>query len=63
MEKTNREGVYVTHGQKKLIGQKARVNGELSIAYVKGNEMIGYVSWEDLCRQMMSGPYLEFSVN
>lgn len=54
-EKENR--VYATHGKKKLLlGVKVRINGILCIAYMKDGEVISYEPWEDLQRQMLTGP-------
>lgn len=52
--------VYATHGDKEqLLGVKAKINGVLSIAYMKGDKVISYEPWEDLQRQMFTGPCLE----
>lgn len=60
--KVKREGIYTTHGKEpKLIGTKAIVDGVLSLAYVKDGKLISYEPWEDINKQMYTGPCLEFA--
>lgn len=60
MREKKKAGIYTTHGEQKLVAMKAKVNGVLSIAYVKNNKLISYEPWEEVNRQMYSGPCLEF---
>jgi hypothetical protein len=60
--KKKEEGIYTTHGkEEKLIATKAKVDGVLSLAFVKNGELISYESWEDINKQMFTGPCIEFS--
>lgn len=60
--KIKREGIYTTHGQEtKLIATKAKVDGVLSLAFVKDGKLISYEPWEDINKQMYTGPCLEFA--
>ena len=60
--KKKEEGIYTTHGkEEKLIATKARVDGELSLAFVKNGELISYEPWEDINKQMFTGPCMEFN--
>ena len=55
-------GIYTTHGkEEKLIATKARVDGVLSLAIVKNGELISYEPWEDINKQMFTGPCMEFN--
>ena len=54
--KKKEEGIYTTHGkEEKLIATKARVDGVLSLAFVKNGELISYEPWEDINKQMFTG--------
>ena len=56
------EGIYTTHGkEEKLIATKAKVDGVLSLAFVKNGELISYEPWEDISKQMFTGTFMEFS--
>lgn len=56
--------VYATHGEKeKLLGVKAIINGMLCIAYMKDGKVQAYEPWEDLQRQMLSGPCLQLTIS
>lgn len=60
--KKKEEGIYTTHGkQEKLIATKAKVDGVLSLAFVKNGELISYEPWEDISKQMFTGTFMEFS--
>ena len=60
--KKKEEGIYTTHGkEEKLIATKARVDGVLSLAFVKKGELISYEPWEDINKQMFTGPCMEFN--
>nr|DAM63229.1 MAG TPA: hypothetical protein [Caudoviricetes sp.] len=60
--KKKEEGIYTTHGkEEKLIATKAKVNGILSLAFVKNGELISYEPWEDINKQMFTGNYIEFN--
>lgn len=60
--KKKEEGIYTTHGkEEKLIATKARVDGVLSLAFVKNGELISYEPWEDINKQMFTGPCMEFN--
>ncbi len=62
MRKKKEEGIYTTHGkEEKLIATKAKVNGVLSLAFVKNGELISYESWEDRNKQVFTGPCMEFN--
>lgn len=55
-----KNGIYVTHGKKPmLVGYKAVVNGVLSLVYMKGDKVVCYEPWENLCQQFRNGPCLE----
>lgn len=45
------------------MGYKARVNGVLSLVYMKGNEILAYEPWDKICQQFHDGPCLEIKVN
>lgn len=53
MEQTDK--IYATHGEKKFLAVKVRINGELSLAYIKDGNIISYEPWEDVCKKMYSG--------
>ena len=56
------EGIYTTHGkEEKLIATRAKVNGILSLAFVKNGELISYEPWEDINKQMSMGTCIEFN--
>ena len=60
--KKKQEGIYTTHGkEEKLIATKAKVDGVLSLAFVKNGELISYESWEDISKQMFTGPCPEYT--
>lgn len=60
--KKKEEGIYTTHGkEEKLIATKAKVDGVLSLAFVKNGELISYEPWEDISKQMFTGTFMEFS--
>ncbi len=62
MRKKKEEGIYTTHGkEEKLIATKAKVNGVLSLAFVKNGELISYEPWEDINKQVFTGPCMEFN--
>lgn len=61
--KQRQECIYTTHGaEKKLIATKAKVNGVLSLAFVKNGKLISYESWEDISKQMFTGTCMEFEL-
>ena len=62
--KQRQECIYTTHGDEtKLIATKAKVNGVLSLAFVKNGKLISYEPWEEVSKQMFTGPCLEFVSN
>lgn len=61
--KRRAEGVYATHDNENLLFVRAKVNGQLSAAYVKNGQLVSYEPLEDLLKQMYSGPCLEFTTN
>lgn len=59
--KQRQECIYTTHGsEKKLIATKAKVNGVLSLAFVKNGKLISYEPWEEISKQMFTGSCMEF---
>lgn len=50
--------IYATHSAEKQLFYKAMVNGILCAAYVKDGQLISYEPWEDVNRQMYTGPCL-----
>jgi len=56
------EGVYTTHEQENLLFVRAKVNGILCAAYVKNGVLVSYEPWEEINRQMYSGPCMNFTV-
>lgn len=59
--KRKQEGIYTTHGDEvKLIATRAKVDGVLSLAFVKNGKLISHEPWEEINRQMYSGPCIEF---
>lgn len=58
--KKQEAGIYATHGKEKLLAVKAKVNGVLSLAYVKNGELVSYEPWDSVNRQMYTGQCLEF---
>ena len=56
------EGVYATHDKESLLFVKAKVNGQLSAAYVKNGQLISYEPMTDLLEQIYNGPCLEFTI-
>lgn len=54
--------IYATHSSEKQLFYKAMVNGILCAAYVKGGQLISYEPWEEVNRQMYTGPCLHFTV-
>lgn len=58
-----KNGIYVTHGKPMLVGYKAVVNGVLSLVYMKGNNVVSYEPWDEICQQFNNGPCLEISMN
>lgn len=57
-----REGIYTTHGEPKLIATRAKVNGVLSIAFVKNDKLVSYEPWDSVSKQMYTGSCMEFTV-
>lgn len=55
------EGVYATHEKESLLFVKAKVNGQLSAAYVKNGKLVSYEPLTDLLEQIYNGPCLEFT--
>lgn len=55
------EGVYATHEKESLLFVKAKVNGQLSAAYVKNGKLVSYEPLNDLLQQIYNGPCLEFT--
>lgn len=58
--KKQEAGIYATHGKETLLAVKAKVNGVLSLAYVKNGELVSYEPWDNINRQMYTGKYMEF---
>lgn len=54
--------IYATHSAEKQLFYKAMVNGILCAAYVKDSQLISYEPWEEVNRQMYTGPCLHFTV-
>ncbi len=54
--------IYATHSAEKQLFFKAMVNGVLCAAYVKDGQLISYEPWEEVNRQMYTGPCLHFTV-
>ncbi len=54
----NEARIYASDGRKKsLLGVRAYINGRLCLAYIKGNDVLSYIYYEDLCRKMLEeGP-------
>ena len=52
--------VETQHGASKLLGVKAKVDGEVSVAFVKGDVMIGYSTLREFNQQVREGPFREF---
>ena len=50
--------IYATQGDKRsLLGVRAMIGDKLYIAYIKGNQVVSYESYENLCKQMLAdGP-------
>ena len=59
--KRRAEGVYATHEKESLLFVRAKVNGELSAAYVKNGQLVSYEPLSELLKQIYSGPCLEFT--
>lgn len=53
--------IYTTHTAEKQLFHKALVNGKLCAAYIKDGNLVAYASWEEVNREMYTGPYLEFT--
>lgn len=52
-------GIYVTCGEKPmLIGYKVKIEGVLSLAYMKNDKVVGYAPWSEICRQFNEGSCL-----
>lgn len=60
MKDENEYRVETQHGASKLLGFKAKVDGEVSVAFVKGDEMIGYLTLKEFNQQLSKGPFREF---
>lgn len=61
--KKNPGAIYATHSIKKPLFYKVKVNGVLCAAYVKDGRLISYEPWEEINRQMYTGPCLHFTVS
>lgn len=59
--KKHKNGIYTTNGEQKLLAVRAKVDGVLSMAYIKNEKVIAYASWEEISRQILTGPYLEIT--
>ena len=44
-------GIYTTQGKKKLLGNRATVNGRDAIAYVKDGQLQSYAYMDDFAEQ------------
>lgn len=55
------ERIYTTHGIPMLLAVKGKVDGVVSMVYMKDGKMIGYSSMEEIICQMSTGPYIEFN--
>lgn len=55
--------LYWTHGKEQLMAEKGFVNGILSMVYTKNGKVVSFEPWEDVQRQMMTGPYTEYTVD
>lgn len=53
-------GIYTTQGKKKLLGNRATVNGRDAIAYVKDGQLQSYAYMDDFTAQFYSGPRMNF---
>ncbi len=53
-------GIYITQGKKKLLGNRATVNGRDAIAYVKDGQLQSYAYMDDFTAQFYSGPRMNF---
>ena len=53
-------GIYTTQGKKKLLGNRATVNGRDAIAYVKDGQLQSYAYMDDFAAQFYSGPRINF---
>lgn len=53
-------GIYTTQGEKKLLGNRATVNGRDAIAYVKDGQLQSYAYMDDFAEQFYSGPRMNF---
>ena len=53
------EGIYTTHGQKKLLCVAARVNGHKALAFQKEGQPASYIIWDEVEEHMKKGPYIE----
>lgn len=60
MNKSN-TGIYVTHGQQKLVGHRAKIDGVMSLVYMKDDKIIAFEPWDEICKQFYSGPCLEIN--
>ena len=59
--KRRTEGIYTTQGDEvKLIATRAKVNGVLSLAFVKNGKLMSHEPWDEINRQMYNGPCMEF---
>lgn len=53
-------GIYTTQGKKKLLGNRATVNGREAIAYVKDGHLQSYAYMDDFASQFYYGPRMTF---
>ena len=53
------EGIYTTHGPTKLLCTAARVGGKKALAFHKEGQETSYIPWEEVKKQMETGPYIE----
>lgn len=58
--KTPTKKIYTTHGERKLIAVPVKVAGKRALGYVKGDKLIGYTPWEDVCTTVFSGNVPEY---
>lgn len=56
--KKRKAGIYTSHGDSRLVGMAGRVGSIPVLAFVKNDQVIGYITLEELISLLCNGPFI-----
>lgn len=56
--KKRKAGIYTSHGDSRLVGMAGRVGDFSVLAFVKNDQVIGYITLKELTDLLCNGPFI-----